>query len=203
MRQDTQNNNRDTRGALLVRALELLGDMAMTTAEFIGVLMTTSRSDYRALRNFTPSERFYSPPPQPPRFTKQQLYDLLYRMERDGLITRKDKKRASSWILTAKGLFKRSHRPKRLSLPSLANYSKEPCTAVTIVSYDIPEKDASKRVWLRTVLMHLDFRFLHKSVWIGKNKIPREFMEDIQRLRLIEYIEIFSIEKSGTIRHLT
>ena len=202
VKQGEPKKNQGVRGELLVRALELLGDAAMTTAEFIGVLLTASKSDSRALHNVIPSDRSSSPPPPPPRFTKQQLYNLLYRMERDGLTTRRDKKSASAWKLTVKGLFKRDHRPKHLLLPSPTNYHRELGTTITIVSYDIPEKEASKRLWLRTVLTHLGFRLLHKSVWIGKNKIPHEFVEDVQRLHLIDHIEIFSIEKSGTIRHL-
>ena len=71
-----------------------------------------------------------------------------------------------------------------------------------IVSFDVPEKEKRKRGWLRSTLKNLGFRMLQKSVWIGKVKIPEAYLEDLKRLRLLSYIEIFAISKRGTIRHI-
>ena len=43
---------------------------------------------------------------------------------------------------------------------------------------------------------------IQKSVWIGKVKIPKEFLDDLFKLRLIDYIEIFEISKAGSLKNL-
>ncbi len=191
------------RGELLNKALETLGDAMMTTGDFMAVFLTTSKADYRALRRIR-SFRKSQPvaQPSPPRYTKHQLYDLLYRMERDGLATKTTGSGTKQWKLTFKGFKKKELLSHRNPHPSPACYPKEESIGIIVVSYDIPEQHASKRQWIRSVLTHLDFRLLHKSVWIGKTKIPSAFIEDLRQLKLFDYIEIFSVSNKGTIRHI-
>ena len=44
---------------------------------------------------------------------------------------------------------------------------------------------------------------LQKSVWIGKNKIPEEFLKALAELDLMNFIHILKISKTGTIAETT
>ena len=52
---------------------------------------------------------------------------------------------------------------------------------------------------LRDILRMLGFNLIHKSVWIGKVKLPERFIADLQRLGILEYVEILEVTKSGTL----
>ncbi|MBI2635441.1 MAG: CRISPR-associated endonuclease Cas2, partial [Parcubacteria group bacterium] len=71
-----------------------------------------------------------------------------------------------------------------------------------VVIFDIPEKQKHKREWLRGQLQDLGFKMIQKSVWMGKRKFPKEFLEDIRDLKLLAYVEIFSVTKTGSMRPL-
>ena len=71
-----------------------------------------------------------------------------------------------------------------------------------IFAFDVPEKEKRKRGWLRTVLRRLDFTMIQKSVWVGKSKIPQEFLEDIYRFKMVDFVEIFEVSKTGSLRHI-
>jgi len=45
----------------------------------------------------------------------------------------------------------------------------------------------------------LGFTMLQKSLWIGSNKIPEEFIEDLKEWKIIEYVHIFEVTKKGTL----
>jgi DNA-binding transcriptional regulator PaaX len=79
-------------------------------------------------------------------------------------------------------------------------YTQQPDTQLTVVIFGIPEKERVKRDWLRMVLRNLDFTLLQRSAWIGKNKIPKELLEDIHELNMDDYVEIFSVYKSGSLK---
>ena len=48
----------------------------------------------------------------------------------------------------------------------------------------------------------MNFRILQKSVWIGKVKIPKEFIDDLKELNMINYVEIFEISRGGSLRQV-
>jgi hypothetical protein len=43
---------------------------------------------------------------------------------------------------------------------------------------------------------------VQKSLWLGKVKIPEEFLVDIRKLSLLDYVEIFEITKTGSLKNL-
>jgi len=43
---------------------------------------------------------------------------------------------------------------------------------------------------------------LQKSVWLGKNKLPEEFLKALAELDLIDFVHIFKIGRAGTIKKL-
>ncbi len=188
------------RGELLAKALEFIGDAVAGTGEFLEVFLASTKSDYRPLRYGIRPKRITI---DHEKLTRQQLYDLMYRLRRDGLIVKAKKRRGVTWLITAKGKSKMAKLAARFAAePPPPRYEAEPSDAIVIVAFDIPEKERRKRVWLRSALKNLGFRLLQKSVWIGKVKIPELFLEDLRRFKLIAYTEIFAISKRGSIRHI-
>ncbi len=73
---------------------------------------------------------------------------------------------------------------------------------VTVVSYDIPVAFNRERSTLRSLLKMMDFHLVHKSVWIGMGGVSEKFIKDLQRLRIIDYVEILEVTKNGTLKSL-
>jgi len=136
------------------------------------------------------------------RRAEQRYYNLIYKLKRDNLIkeiARGDKK---FFTLTKKGKAKLSLLKERNSkkLP-MTFYQKEEGDKFVIVAFDVPEKEKRKREWLRACLKHLGLKMVQKSVWIGKVKIPKQFVDDLFKLKLIDFVEIFEISKTGSLEH--
>ena len=122
-------------------------------------------------------------------------------LKKDGVI----EKEASShiWSITQKGKtmlnrLKKEH--KNIFPPT--SYVPENSSEMKIIIFDIPETERKKRDWLRRQFYRLGFTLLQKSVWIGKKKIPEQFVKDLHRIGIFDYVEIFSITKQGTIKKL-
>ncbi len=138
------------------------------------------------------------------RRMKQRYHNLIYKLKKSGLIEEKLKNNKKFFILTAKGKEKISFLKQRSKarLPEYF-YSKEKSDKFTIIIFDIPEKEKRKRNWLRAVLGNLGFKMVQKSVWIGKIKVPKEFLDDLFNLKLIDFVEIFEISKTGSLKQIT
>jgi CRISPR/Cas system-associated endoribonuclease Cas2 len=125
---------------------------------------------------------------------------LLYELKRDGLVVGNTGKN-SLLNITARGLLwlKKFKDGPPIELP---HYTKpaERNSRVTIISYDIPEKLASLRSWLRSSLKTLGMTAIQQSVFIGKIKVPSDLLQLVVQLKLETYIEIFEITKAGTLR---
>jgi len=134
------------------------------------------------------------------RQAKQRYRNLIYKLKMAGLIKEDIKKDKKFFILTLKGKEKLS-KLKNERLPEIA-YVKEAGTKFVIVIFDIPEKEKKKRDWLRAVLKQLGLKMLQKSVFVGKIKIPKEFLDDLLKLRLLDYVEIFEISKTGSLKEI-
>ncbi|MEX1014777.1 MAG: hypothetical protein WDZ80_06480 [Candidatus Paceibacterota bacterium] len=120
---------------------------------------------------------------------KKNFISFISRLKKQGLI----KEDEDIYKLTTKGRDK-----LKKMLPTLV-YKKEESKDLSVVIFDIPEKHRKKRYWLRSVLQNLDFKMKQQSVWVGKSKIPKDFIEDIHNLKLDEYIEIFKVTSHGTL----
>ncbi len=136
---------------------------------------------------------------------KQKLYILLNRLNKDGLMF-KDKKRGKKfWRLTEKGereLKKLKTYYRKNFLPE-HRYKSEISDIFTIIVFDIPEKERGKRDWLRRRIVEMGFKMLQESVWIGKRKIPEEFVKDLDFCRLLPRVEIFTVSKTGSLSKLS
>lgn len=136
---------------------------------------------------------------------KQNYYNLLYKLKKEGLIREDVRGRKRFFALTHAGrnklVFLRKEIKHRVILPS-RYYAVGPDDKFTIISFDIPESERRKRNWLRSVIKNLGFTMVQKSVWVGKVKIPQDFLEDLRKLKLISFVEIFEISKSGSLKHV-
>jgi hypothetical protein len=129
--------------------------------------------------------------------------NLVAWLKRDGIVKQVILKKQKCICITSKGRKYRETLLKRQenALPE-PHYTKRKQKRTVIVAFDIPEKEKGKRAWLRQALKNIDFRMIQKSVWFGRTEIPLEMLGDLQRLRLIEFVEIFSVTQKGSLRNL-
>ena len=188
---------RNAGGSRTEKILSLLAEAGRTTAEFLDCFFTDYHTSYRRLRGFPArGERVAAVPEKLARAEKQRFYNLRSKLKREGLVKRTPR---GIWRLTQKGIDWSRAIAKRLPART---YAVQPSRELTLIIFDIPERERQKRVWLRAVLKRLRFRMLQKSVWIGKVQLPEEFLDDLKRLRLLPYVEILLITKTGSIRHV-
>jgi len=192
------------RGALALRVLELIGNAATTTGDIIETILTSPYgSSYRQLDRRMEEIRSRREKHALELEKERRYYDLLHRLHRDGLIEKKKNQKKRVWFTTLKGReeVKRLKKYNSHRIPK-SSYPKTSDEELKLVMFDIPEECRRKRNWLRGALKYLGFTMLQKSVWVGKIKLPEEFMDDIQLMKLTQYIEIVAITKSGSLKKL-
>ncbi|MBI2506942.1 MAG: hypothetical protein HYW00_02285 [Candidatus Colwellbacteria bacterium] len=127
---------------------------------------------------------------------QQNFYSMVGKLQREGFIKKTKDRKLFITILGKKKYEKILNRlPRR-------HYKPQVDDSLKVVIFDIPEKQKHKREWLRGQLQDLGFKMIQKSVWMGKRKFPKEFLEDIRDLKLLAYVEIFSVTKTGSMRPL-
>ncbi len=135
---------------------------------------------------------------------KQNFYDLLYRLRKEGLVLERKKDKDCFFRITAKGKeILEGLRLKKVNALPTTSYKAENDNLLKIVIFDIPEDERRKRDWLREALKNLEFNMLQKSVWAGKIKLPQEFLADLNKLNLLPCVEIFAISRTGSLKQLT
>ena len=126
-----------------------------------------------------------------PDVAPRTVSSLLSRLRRQGLVARRGNRGSHAWTLTKRGAEQIAADPI-LAFPAPDGISR-------LVVFDIPEKERRKRDIIRTELASCNFRSLQKSVWIGENPLPEDFIALVDDLRLKGRLHIFSIRESGTI----
>lgn len=130
-----------------------------------------------------------------PKATSRTVASLLSRLRRQGLVERRGEVKKSSWALTDKGkqwlLKKDSQEVLPFVIPSDG--------IARLVIFDIPEYDRRKRDMIRAELIGCNFQKLQRSVWIGYNPLPEDFIKFIDELDLKKNIHIFSVKEFGTL----
>lgn len=134
---------------------------------------------------------------------KQRFFDMVYKLEKNGLIEKTQKNGNFLFRLTLTGgkRLKILKKRKENIFPELSYKSSENKNFM-IVIFDIPEKERRKRGWLRSALKNIGFNLIQQSVWMGKVKIPKEFLDDLRELKIVNFVEIFEISKGGTLRQI-
>jgi DNA-binding transcriptional regulator PaaX len=187
------------RGDLTLKVLKILKSTAVGLIDIADVLLGAGYGKSAYIRADSEKLRWKDLE----RMGRQRYYNLLYNLKKQGFIKEAIKEDKRIFVITDKGRKMLSFLVKRKKeeLPN-STYSYESSSKFVIITFDVPEKEKRKREWLRSSLKHLGLKMVQKSVWLGKVKIPKEFLEDIRRLRLIEYLEIFEITKTGSLEHL-
>ncbi len=130
--------------------------------------------------------------------TKQSFNVFFYRLKKDGLVEKKNKNKKPLIKLTSKG--KEILQKLRATILPNNKYKSQSDDTLKIVIFDIPEREREKRDWIRAALKNLKFNMVQKSVWIGKAKLPKEFIKDLNRMNIFMYVEIFAVTKAGSLR---
>ena len=196
------------KGEIILKILEVIEGMAVGTADFLDVVLSSGYGASYSKLNYELSKRQRERESklterESKKQERQKYYNLLFYLKKSRLIEERNKDNKNFFILTKKGrdkltLLKNKNNEK---LPKNF-YEKEKNSKFTIVIFDIPEIERRKRDWLRVVLKNLDLKMIQKSVWVGKVKIPKEFLDDLFKLKLIDFVEVFEISKTGSLERL-
>jgi DNA-binding PadR family transcriptional regulator len=193
------------KGELMLKVLEIVGGGLLTTANIIEAIISSPYGSSYSQINRKISEIEQRQAANSRKLQKERwLYDLLYRLKRDNILEQKTRKNGKVWFITEKGrrwikIFKK----KQTNYIPLKEYAKVADNELKIVAFDIPEKYRRKRAWLRAALTRLNFTMLQKSLWVGRVKLPKDFIQDLHELQLISYVEILAVTKTGSLKQLT
>ncbi len=187
------------RGEIVYKILDTLEDAVMTNVDFwhavlragYGASMGKIDREYRKVSENTHSYQIE-------REKKRHLQKYLYKLKNQGLIEENSFEQIK---LSAKGKKKLNHLKKNKML-NKNSYQKQAGDRVIIVSYDLPTPFNKERDILRDILKVLGFNMIHKSVWVGKVKIPKEFIIAIEKLDILKFIEILEVTKNGSLNQL-
>ena len=177
-------------------AVDMLGSLALSRGEF--------QRDYKrflARRGSRPFRKDWAD-----WYRKYRIYTtMLSRMKKQGLIQKRSSRGGTVWVITREGTDRlkliKARRQNPNSLTT-AHYVASTRREVTIISFDIPEREKGKRRWLRAALGSLSFSLLHKSVWIGTQSIPEEFLDALRERDLLRHVHIVGVPKSGTLEKI-
>ena len=197
----TYSKGNTKRGENMKAVLEALKEGSFATLELLDLFFGAYQRSYKSALRI---EEYKRPKKQTWEDLKneerQVFYTLICKLKREGFVLKKQSKFGSLWNVTQKGLQKlnllQKQDEKRLK------YVVEPEKTLKIITFDIPELEKKKRAWLREALRFLDFKILQKSVWIGKNKIPEDFLLDLKDGDLLKYVHILEVGSRGTVREL-
>ena len=188
------------KGELTIKILDALESAALATNELLGVFLCDYHESYRRARKLAYGHDLYKSAAELKKERDQRFYNLMNRLQKDGLIVKKK----SVWTNTDRGKQKLLKlKEQKENLIPRKNYKSDEGKELNIVIFDVPETQRRKRDWLRRILVQLGFSKLQQSVWMGKNKLPKEFLQDLETFQILKYVEIFSINKTGTIKHIS
>lgn len=166
----------------------------MSIGEDLLVILSSHHGGYRLMRKRIHG---YTGPALPKRIqeaSESTLRVTLSRLKKKGFVEN-DK---GAWDITESGLkfvakiLKRQNRRQMSS----ANRKKE---RNLIIIFDIPEKQRAKRDWLRIELVALGFKMLQQSAWIGLSPLPKEFIEELENLGILQHLKFFEAKESDII----
>lgn len=168
----------------------------MTLTEEILAILTSYHKGYRLLRmRMRGRDMSILPSPFKKLSTASDntLRVTLARLKKVGLI----EKEKGLWKITQRG---KNYKPrKRIDLPKHSNHSNTTRSKNMIIAFDIPEIHKHRRNWLRIELANLGFELMQKSMWFGPGPIPKEFVEVLQKMRILPYIKFFEAKEAEII----
>jgi DNA-binding transcriptional regulator PaaX len=124
------------------------------------------------------------------RAKEKVINATLWRLRKNGMI----ENLGGSWFLTKLG--KTKTKKKDILKDHLVYPKIKISDDKIIISFDIPESHRRYRNWLRIELVHLGFKIMQKSVWLGPSPLPKEFIKALQDRKLIAYLKFFEAKES-------
>jgi len=185
------------RGEILYKVLDALEDRALNVVDFVDIIL---RAGYGA--SFSRFDYEYSKKNEKnlkvriDRESKRRLQKYISKLKSDGLMSEND---FGMVLLSKKGREKLSKLKENPKVDKKI-YHKESGAQLIIISYDLPKEFKRERDILREILKLLGFTFIHQSVWVGKIKLPKQFLIDLERLGILKFVEILEVTKSGSLR---
>ncbi|MFA5652351.1 MAG: CRISPR-associated endonuclease Cas2 [Candidatus Paceibacterota bacterium] len=67
-----------------------------------------------------------------------------------------------------------------------------------IVMYDIPSEKKIERDWFRRHLKKFNYIMVQKSVWVGPSPLPKDFLEYVKSIGIIDQLKTFKLAKPYT-----
>ncbi len=189
------------KGKILLEALNFLRDGAVSQTDFFiavlksgyGASINKIDYEYRKQQRIHETKKSYK---ENLEACERKLRVFISKMKHDGLINESDNK----FNISPKGKEKLSKLQD--NLPGKHYQKNNNSNNQVIISFDIPEKLRRKRDWLREVLKNLGFQMVHQSVWMGKGAVPKDFIVDLENLKILEHVEIFGISKTGSLKKI-
>lgn len=65
-----------------------------------------------------------------------------------------------------------------------------------IVIYDIPHEKRKERDWFRRHLKKFNYIMIQKSVWVGPSPLPKDFLDYVKSIGLLDQLKTFKLAKS-------
>jgi DNA-binding transcriptional regulator PaaX len=190
------------KGDLTLKILERIAEAAVdTTTLFFSIMVSGyGASRGRIERNQEEIGEFLAAQFREVR-ERERFSKLVSKLKREGLVAAEGKRLKG---LTRKGRTALRRLKARMAtlLPVAAAYPQEKRSSLKVIIFDVPEKERRKRDWLRATLGHLGFSKLQKSVWVGKQGLPKEFIEDMRMLKLVSCVEIFEVGRTGSLEKI-
>ena len=185
------------RGEIIYKILDSVGDALLNQVDFANAVLVSGYGASGGKINYEfqkiQDKRIHKQIAQE-KLIKFQKY--LSKLKSEGLILENKSKQI---YLSDSGKKKLGSFKNSLSLNKNL-YEKKTGDTVMVISYDIPIAFNRERNILRDILRMLGFNLIHKSVWIGKVLLPERFIADLNRLGIIDYVEILEVTKNGTLK---
>lgn len=195
-------------GELTLKILEAVGESFVAVGDVLTAIATTPYGSSvgrfsRRIREIEREREKRKLAYQKQRREQQRYWTMIYKLKEQGLLKERVEEGKKKLFLTLRGKKKLDvlKNAAKNDLPS-GVYTQEQSLIMTIVAFDVPERERHKRSWLRGVLKNLGLTMIQQSLWMGRVKIPKEFVDDLAKLKLLEAVEIFEITKTGTLHHL-
>ena len=193
------------KGEKILKILEILEGMAVSTLELLDMWMFTQpRGIYGLQREMIKrsgqNRQLFFAELREYLKEREKLSKLIYKLKNGGFIL--EDKKTNKLVLTQKGKLKLKFLKNKKSIDeNKNNEDRQKYKDVIVVIYDVPESEYKKRHQLRNLLTSAGFNFVQKSVWIKQGKIPEDFINFLNDLDVLDYVQIFKITQKGTIEN--
>lgn len=122
-------------------------------------------------------------------YSKNTFYNEFSRLKREKYL----EKEGEFFRITQKG---QEYVKRRQNSFTLFNFSfSESIPKNLLVMFDIPEFKKAEREWFRIHLKKFNYEMIQRSVWVGPSPLPREFLEYLKEIKLIDCIKTFKLAK--------